>query len=163
MGRKGSKTFGVWLGVLVFLFFTVLGGSQGFAQLGSDEIIFKARRNPAQRAPRTILDYKDKLKLTNEQVEKIKAYLFDLERREGSLRRELARVNREVLALLAKGAEKQGSLNLDEVRKKVDRSFQIRADMVMAEIETAEKINRLLTPAQFKQWREINSKRRLIK
>ncbi len=160
MVRREFKVLGVWLGVLAFFFSAMLCPTQGFAQLGSDEVHFLARKNPAVRGPRTILDYKDQLKLTNDQVEKIKAILFDLENRERALRRDLARMNREVLALLAEGAKKQGSLNLDDVKKKIRQSFQIRAEMAIAEIEAAEKINRLLTPAQFEKWKKINAKGR---
>jgi Spy/CpxP family protein refolding chaperone len=112
---------------------------------------------------KTILDYKDELKLTNDQVEKIKAYLFDLERKRGELRRRLTSVNREILDLLRQWAEKQGSLNLGKVEKKIREAYQIRADMAIAEIETAEKINEVLTPGQYEKWKKIRSRKRVRK
>ncbi len=110
---------------------------------------------------RTILDYKGELKLNNQQVEKIKAYLFDLDRRVRGLREKLALVNGEIRALLREGAKKKGSLDLDKVRKKIREAFEIRAEMAISEIDTAEKINEVLTSKQFEKWKEIRSNERM--
>jgi len=45
------------------------------------------------------------------------------------------------------------------VEAKIKESYQIRADMAIAEIRTAEKINRVLTPKQFEKWKEIVKER----
>jgi len=118
---------------------------------------FYAQDKPLATA-KTILDYKDDLKLTQRQVKEIKAYLFDLERRQAELRRELVLVNKEIRELLGQGVKEKGSLDLEKVRERIRRAFGIRAEMVIAEIETAEKINRLLSVEQFERWKEIRSK-----
>jgi len=116
----------------------------------------------AQQAPqqkgKTILNYKDDLKLTNAQVEKIKACLFDLERELQELRGKLASVNAEISRLLQQGAEKQGNVRLSEVEAKTREAYQIRGNMAVAGIRTAEKINGALTPEQFEKWKKINIK-----
>ena len=112
---------------------------------------------------KAILDYRDELKLSDEQVEEIKAYLFDLGKKVRELRGKLVLVNREVRALLREGAKRRGSLDLDKVKKKIREAFEIRAEMAIAEIETAEKINGVLTPKQFEKWKEIRSKERMKK
>jgi 3-deoxy-D-arabino-heptulosonate 7-phosphate (DAHP) synthase class II len=115
-----------------------------------------AQQAPQQRG-KTILDYKDELKLTNVQVEKIKAYLFDLGKELRELRGKLASVNRESRGLLQQGTDKQGNLKLLEV--KIREAYQVRANMAIAEIRTAEKINKALTPEQFEKWKKITQER----
>ena len=67
-------------------------------------------------------------------------------------------VNKEIRNLLGQGVKDKGSLDLEKVREKIRRAFGIRAEMVIAEIETAEKINKLLSLEQFERWKEIRSK-----
>lgn len=108
-----------------------------------------------QSQVKTILDYKDDLKLTGDQVEKIKSYMFDLQKEIQNLTVKLNAVNTEILKLLDQGAEKQGSLKLSEVEAKIREAHQVRADMAIAEIRTAEKINRILTVEQYEKWKKL--------
>ena len=123
-------------------------------------LLFPALVFAQQQRLKTILDYKKELNLNKDQEEKIKAYLFDLERELRELKGKLASVNSEIRQLLQQGAKKQGSLKLKEVEAKIKESYQIRADMAIAEIRTAEKINRVLTPKQFEKWKKIIKERR---
>lgn len=113
-----------------------------------------------QKEPKTILDYTKDLGLTENQVDRIKVYIYDLKKELNDLRVKLDSVNREIIKLLEEGSEKQGSLKLSEVEKKVKEAFEIRAQMAIAEIRTAEKINEALTPDQFKKWKEIIKERK---
>jgi len=123
-------------------------------------LLFPALVFAQQQRLKTILDYKKELNLNKDQEEKIKAYLFDLERELRELKGKLALVNSEIRRLLQQGAKKQGSLKLKELEAKIREAYQIRADMAIAEIRTAEKINRVLTPKQFEKWKKIVKGRR---
>ena len=136
MGRAGKA--GLWLVVL----------------LGFPALVFAQ-----QHRLKTILDYKKELGLSQDQEERIKAYLFDLEKGLRELKVKLASVNSEIRRLLEQGAKKQGSLRLKDVEAKIREAYQIRADMAIAEIRTAEKINAVLTPKQFEKWKKIVKER----
>jgi len=144
VGRAGKA--GLWL--VVLLGFPALV----FAQQG--------KLVSAKYRPKTILDYKKDLKLSQDQGERIKVYLFDLEKELRELKVKLASVNSEIRRLLEQGAEKQGSLKLKELEAKIREAYQIRADMAIAEIRTAEKINAVLTPKQFEKWKKIIKEKR---
>jgi len=120
-----------------------------------------AQQQAFQAEVKTVLDYKKELGLTQSQADKIKVYIFDLERELNGLRERLNAVNREIAKLLEEGVEKQGSLKLSEVEKKIKEAFEIRAQLAIAEIRTAEKINASLTPEQFQKWKEVAKEREM--
>ena len=108
-----------------------------------------------QGAPvkKTILDYRSDLNLTNSQVEKIKGYLTDFENRAKGLGKKLNHLNQEIRSYLEKDAA------LNEVnKKKIREAFAVRAELAIDDIETGTKINKTLTPEQFKKWKEIRTR-----
>ena len=136
----------LWL-VVLLLFPTLV-----FAQQG--------KLVPARHQLKTVLDYKKDLNLSQNQAERIKSYLFDLEKELRDLRLKLVSDNSEIMQLLQQGGEKQGSLKLKDVEAKIKEAYQVRANMAIAEIRTADKINKTLTRKQFEKWKEIVKGRR---
>jgi Spy/CpxP family protein refolding chaperone len=102
--------------------------------------------------PKTILDFKDELGLTLKQVDKIKVILYDFEKETSSLQKRIVLQNNRIIDLLEKESD------LKEIRNEVNKVFSMRADLVMLELETARKIDALLTKKQLKKWREIKRK-----
>jgi Spy/CpxP family protein refolding chaperone len=113
----------------------------------------------AQQTPqpqiKTILDYKEELKLTKEQIEKIKAYFFDFQRETQEMTKKLNTANSEILKIIEQGTEKRENFKITEVEAKIREAHQIRADMAIAEVRTADRINRILTAEQFEKWKKI--------
>ena len=106
----------------------------------------------------SILDWSDELGLSDKQEKDIKAYLFDLERKLGKLRVEFMKVNREIRELLREGMKRGGKLDMEKVKSKIRKAYEIRAEMDIARLETAQKINGVLTPKQFEKWKKILAK-----
>lgn len=107
---------------------------------------------PRRIVRKTILDYRNELNLSDNQVEKAKKYLSSFEKECQELRTKLRSLNQEIRSLLEKEAD------IKEIEDKIRESFEIRADLVIAEIKTGRKINKTLTPEQFAKWKEIRTK-----
>ena len=99
---------------------------------------------------KTILDYRSELNLTDSQIGKIKGHLEAFGARAKDLGRKINEVNKDVLSYL----EKDKGLS-EANKKKIKTAFELRADLAIADIETGIKINKTLTPEQFKKWKEI--------
>jgi septal ring factor EnvC (AmiA/AmiB activator) len=108
---------------------------------------------PQQPAQKTILDYRDELKLSNTQVDKIKTYLADLEKKVKDSANKINQLNKDIVTSL----DKESGLN-DATKQKIKETFVLRADITIADLETGTKINKLLTPEQFKKWKDIRKK-----
>lgn len=98
---------------------------------------------------KTILDFKEELKLTKEQEEKIGKIIADFEQKVRALNERAVRVDREIGGLLEKGGE------LKELEKKVKELFSLRADAVIEEIKAGRAIDKLLNEEQRRKWKEI--------
>lgn len=98
---------------------------------------------------KTILDFKEELKLTKEQEEKIRKIIADFEQRVRALNERAVKVDREIEELLEKGGE------VKEVERKVKELFSLRADAVIEEIKAGRAIDKLLNEEQRKKWKEI--------
>lgn len=98
---------------------------------------------------KTILDYEKELKLTPQQKDKIKIYLEDLKKKNKEIVTMVNAIDKQVLSLLENNQE------LEIISKKVKESFDLRAEALIAEIEIARKIEKLLSFEQLNKWKEI--------
>lgn len=128
----------VWLSLVIFVL--------TFISVG----ILNAQ-NPPQ--PKGILDYSKELGLSQKQVEAIRNAInsFEAKARENISKQQA--IANELNNLL-----KNENFNMDLVAKKIREIYQLRADLDIANIETARKINSILTPEQRKKWQEIRNR-----
>jgi hypothetical protein len=98
---------------------------------------------------KTIFDYKSDLKLTDDQVKKMRELLGDLDKEVKVYRAKLTLIDVDLQNLM----EKEGDMS--DLRKKIKEAYDIQASIKIADIETARKINQVLKPDQLKKWREI--------
>ena len=103
---------------------------------------------------KTIFDFKAELKLTDEQEQKIKTILTDLNKDVQVKRARLVILNSEIEELMKKEGD------LAEIKKKLDESFSIQSSIKYADIEASRNINKTLTPDQLKKWKEIQAAER---
>jgi hypothetical protein len=134
MNFRLVKVMAVLLGV-----FFILGTGSVFAQDGQ------------QQQGKTIFDYKSDLKLTDDQVKKIREHLGDLDKEVRVLRAKHTLIEVDLQGLM----EKEGDMN--EVKKKIKEAYDIQASIKIADVDTARKINAVLKPEQLKRWREIQA------
>jgi Spy/CpxP family protein refolding chaperone len=98
---------------------------------------------------KTILDFKDDLKLSEAQVKSIKKIIDEFEGKNRSLLEKFLALDKELKELL----EKEGDLG--EIRKRIKEIFSIRAEMVINEIEARRKIDKVLNKEQKEKWKQI--------
>ena len=108
----------------------------------------------AEAQRKTILDFKDKLSLTEEQVLNIRKIIDDFEAQAKPLREKIVSLDREIRKLLEEGGD------IEDIKKKIKEVFSIRADLTIKDIEAGRKIDGVLTPEQLTKWREIRKIRR---
>jgi Spy/CpxP family protein refolding chaperone len=121
-----------------------LVSTQGYAQTTT----------PSTDQKTTIFDYKKELKLTDEQEQKIRQLLLDLSKQLQIEQAKLTLAHADLEELLKKEAE------LEKIKEAVNREAAIRATITYADLAAGRHINAVLTPAQLKQWREIQEKAR---
>ena len=138
MNQRLVKVMVVMIGV-----FVMIGFGTVFAQ--------QAQEGQQQQAVKTIFDYKADLRLTDDQVKKIRDYLSDLDKEVRVLRAKFTLIDVDLQSLL----EKEGDMN--DIKKKIKEAFDIQASIKIADVEAARKINNVLKPEQIKKWREIQA------
>jgi Spy/CpxP family protein refolding chaperone len=97
----------------------------------------------------TILDYKEELKLTEVQQEKIKAVMYELGESNKKLYTKATAVDQQLRKLLEEAGE------MKDISGKVKESFMIKAQVVITGIEMGRKLEGILTPEQQKQWKDM--------
>ena len=132
--------------MILALFFILAVSNNAFAQ--------EAGQTQKKGKAKTIFDFKAELKLTDEQEQKIKTILTDLNKDVQVKRARLVILNSEIEELLKKEGD------LAEIKKKLDESFYIQSSIKYADIEASRSINKTLTPEQLKKWREIQAAER---
>lgn len=140
MNQAFKKVF-VVMGIVVFILTGI-----AFAQ--------QSKPQPQQQqkaAVKTIFDYRSELKLTDDQVKKIKEHLSELNKEITILRAKLTLVEANLQELLKKDGE------MDQIKNKIREAFDIQASIRIADIEATRKINAVMTPEQLKKWRGIQS------
>jgi Spy/CpxP family protein refolding chaperone len=98
---------------------------------------------------KTILDFKDELKLTEDQVKSIKKIIDEFEGKNRPLLEKLIVLDKELKELL----EEEGDLG--EIRKRIKEIYSIRAEMIFNEIEAGRKIDKVLNKEQKEKWKQI--------
>ena len=109
----------------------------------------QALQEKPQVARKTILDFKEELKLNDDQVKSIKKIIDEFEKNNKPLLEKLIVLDKELKELF----EKEGKLS--EIRKKIREIFNLRAEMVFNEIEAGRKIDEVLNKEQKQKWKEI--------
>jgi len=96
----------------------------------------QAPQEKSQVARKTILDFKEELKLNDDQVKSIKKIIDEFEKNNKPLLEKLIVLDKELKELFEKEDE------LSEIRKKIREIFSLRAEMVFNEIEAGRKLIR---------------------
>ncbi len=112
--------------------------------------VLNAQQPPQQKG---ILDYSKELGLSQKQVEAIRNAInsFEAKARENISKQQA--IANELNNIL-----KNENFNMDLVAKKIRELYQLRADLDIANIEAARKINSILTPQQRQKWQEIRNR-----
>jgi Spy/CpxP family protein refolding chaperone len=98
---------------------------------------------------RTILDFKEGLKLTREQEEKIKRIIEGFQKKKRDLTERMRVLDGEIRKLLEENGE------MREIEKKVKELFQLRAQVVIEDIKAGREIDKVLNVEQREKWRKI--------
>ncbi len=134
-----------WL-KLLFLTLTLLSG---FA-LGPAPAEDKPK--PKTTKVKTLIDYKSELGLSDKQVKEIKDTLFAYQNVVTEQRKALSTYEKEYSGLVSERAP------LEQIKGKLrqitDTSFNLR----FADVQTARKVETVLTADQLKKWRDIQAK-----
>ncbi len=137
-----NRCFGIVVVVLVGLML-MTGFGTVFAQ---DE--------QQQQTIKTIFDYKTELRLTDDQVTKIREYLNELGKEIRILRAKLTLVDVDLQSMIEKDAD------MSAIKSKIKEAYDIQASIKIADVEAARNINRVLSPEQLKKWKEIQAEAR---
>ena len=107
-----------------------------------------------QQTVKTIFDYKTELRLTDDQVTKIREYLNDLGKEIRVMRAKLTLVDVDLQSMMEKDAD------MGAIKGKIKEAYDIQATIKMADVEAARNINNVLRPEQLKKWKEIQAEAR---
>jgi Spy/CpxP family protein refolding chaperone len=140
MKKQGSKFI-----IAVAMIMVFMGAGLSYAQTKDAPEQARARRN------KTIFDYKVQLQLTDNQVRGIKKILVDLRRQSEENRARLVLLDADIRDLV----DKEGDLPV--IKNKLNERAGILTTMTYQDIISARKINKVLTPEQERQWKEIKS------
>jgi len=107
-----------------------------------------------QVAVKTIWDFQTELGLTERQKSEIKASVSQLNTKIKGQRQRLAAASNRVNQLIKDNA------SIEVIRGKLHEVANLQIELKIADIETARKINTILTPQQLAKWRDIQKKSR---
>lgn len=99
----------------------------------------------------TILDFKVELNLNENQIKDIEKLLSNFKKKEAEFIKEIQKHDRQLKELL----QKEGDIN--EIKKEVREIYKLRGELVAEELETARKIDGVLTAEQKQKWKEIRA------
>ena len=105
---------------------------------------------------RTIFSYRNVLGLTDAQVDKMRKILLDFQKFLIAKRADLQVAEIELREMINNGED------LGKIRKKLEEIERLRVEIRYTDIETARKIENVLTKDQLKRWREIQRANALI-
>ncbi len=137
-GIKNMKQYGLAIMAVVFL--------------GAASLTFAQGAPGARPAQKTILDYKEDLNLSDAQIVKIKAAAHELAENNRAVFKEESEVNHKIHDLLGSNGD------MEELRGRIKGSFALKAQMVINGIETARRIEAVLTPAQLVIWHDLQAR-----
>jgi hypothetical protein len=136
--------------IVYIITFLLLGFSPLFAQAQPQP---KAQAQP-QIQRKTILDFKDELKLSEKQVKNIERLLQVYFKKEKEFADKIRERERRLNELLSQGGE------MKEVKKLAKEIYCLRGELWGEELETAKKIEDMLNDEQKRKWRELRVGRR---
>ena len=139
LSKSLFKTFGLVLILVISLVINVYSQEGGKGAGGGVQ------------GRRTILDFKQELKLTEDQVKSIKKIIDEFETKNRPLLEKLIALDKELKELL----EKEGDLG--EIKKRIKEIYNLRAEMIFNEIEAGRKIDKVLNKEQKEKWKQIRS------
>ncbi|AEH22788.1 hypothetical protein TOPB45_0686 [Thermodesulfobacterium geofontis OPF15] len=139
LSKSLFKTFGLVLILVISLVINAYSQEGGKGAGGSVQ------------GRKTILDFKQELKLTEDQVKSIKKIIDEFETKNRPLLEKLIALDKELKELL----EKEGDLG--EIKKRIKEIYSLRAEMVINEIEAGRKIDKILNKEQKEKWKQIRS------
>jgi Spy/CpxP family protein refolding chaperone len=140
LSRSLFKTFGLVLILVISLVIINVYSQEGGKGAGG-----------SVQGRKTILDFKQELKLTEDQVKSIKKIIDEFETKNRPLLEKLIALDKELKELL----EKEGDLG--EIKKRIKEIYNLRAEMVINEIEAGRKIDKILNKEQKEKWKQIRS------
>lgn len=133
----------------------------GFAAAQDSKPAASAKKEQAagakQGAPqlKTIYDYKDELGLSDTQVSKIRSTLGNFAK-DTKAKRELFQAQLQEYARLV-----NDHAELDAIKASLKARLQTEFDLAWLDVTTARAIEDIMTPAQLKKWRALQSKARV--
>lgn len=107
---------------------------------------------PVQSVQKMIWDYKEDIGLTDAQVTAIKEAISAFQKEVVRLRSKLQVVELDVQDLI----QKKGKITL--IKTKLKESADLQVEVRLADIETARKIDGILSAEQTKKWKEIQKR-----
>jgi hypothetical protein len=138
---KTSRNFIIAiLSLIISLFFSDL-----YAQT---QLQPKEQAHP-QIQRKTILDFKDELKLSEKQVKDIEKLLQVYFKKEKEFADKIRERERRLNELLSQGGE------MREVKKLAKEIYCLRGELWAEELDTAKKIDDMLNDEQKRKWREL--------
>lgn len=129
---------------LSFILMTLAGMLMAYAETKPTK-----KSPPPTMVPKTILDYKAELGLSDDQAERLRQAMTEFEKDMFRLRSKLQVSEVDLLDLLQKDAE------LNVIKAKLQESALLQADMRFATIEADRKIGAILTSEQAAKWQEM--------
>jgi hypothetical protein len=136
--------------IVYIITFLLLAFSPLFAQTQPQP---KEQTQP-QIQRKTILDFKDELKLSEKQVKDIEKLLQGYFKKEKEFADKIRERERRLNELLSHGGE------MKEVKKLAKEIYCLRGELWAEELETAKKIDDMLNDEQKRRWRELRVGRR---
>lgn len=131
--------------VAVLLLFTLVGQA-AWAQEDGD------KPKPEKKKIKTMIDYKDELGLSEEQVKEVATALVAFQNTVKKLRADLAQHEQDYKKLIAEEAP------LADIKAKLRLIADTRFALRYADVLTSRRVSEALTDEQMKKWREIQSK-----
>lgn len=109
-------------------------------------------KEPAKKTVKTMLDYKDELGMTDDQVKEVSDALKSFQVTINEQRSALQTEEKEFKELLAANAP------LSDIKAKLRQISDTRFNLRYADVLTSRRVSDALKPEQMKKWREIQAK-----
>lgn len=106
-------------------------------------------QNIQQVQRKTILDFKEELQLTEKQVKDIEKLITDFQKRTDERINKIRENDKKLKELLVKEGD------IKEIGKLVREIYKLRGEIEVDNLESARKIDNLLTNQQKEKWKEI--------
>jgi uncharacterized protein YoxC len=127
--------------IIIILFFVFLFPFASFSQ--------QPPQGEPQVVRKTILDFKEELKLNEKQVKEIEKFLQEYFKKEKEFVDKIKEKEAKLNQMLNSGSD------IKEVKKLAKEIYCLRGELWGEELETAKKIDGVLNDEQKKKWREI--------